>query len=236
MALSRPFHSSKLIRLLSEATLLDMNAPRQDFAERLALWLSASDTVRLHAALQLQADQPPTASQNVAARQTNAAAVATACHKAHTQLTKAILAHEALGATGHDDPNGGYAPYRKRHLDQQRQMELKIRPLRAQVREALANTSPKLRQLATLDAVLEQTLGVREQKLLTMVAVFLEKRFEQMKRAHLSEHGEAEPQGAPPKWLEAFSQEWQAVVLAELDVRWQPIMGLIEAMSNEIET
>ncbi|MBH1988201.1 MAG: DUF3348 family protein, partial [Burkholderiales bacterium] len=49
--MSTNFSGSRLVRLLGEATLRDLDAPRQDFAERLSQWLSAVDTVKLHAAL-----------------------------------------------------------------------------------------------------------------------------------------------------------------------------------------
>jgi hypothetical protein len=116
-------------------------------------------------------------------------------------------------------------------------MELKIAPLRAHTRQVAAKASPRLRQLATLDAVLEQALGGREQKLLAMVPVFLEKRYEQMRRAHENGGTSDEPtQGSPARWLGAFAQEWQAVLLAELEIRLQPVMGLVDALHNEIET
>jgi len=232
--LSRHFHSSNLIRLLSDTTLLDTGAPRQDFAERLGLWLSAVDTVRLHAALQ-PGPTVATAQPRVA-RQAATLAAEQALEQVRSQLVKAIVAHDAALHSGLDDPTGGFAPYRKRHHDQQRQMESKIAPLRAQLRQVAAKASSQLRQLATLDAVLEQALGGREQKLLAMVPVFLEKRFEQLRRAHESGLNEAAPLGKPAPWLDAFGNEWQAVLLAELDIRLQPVMGLVDALHNEIET
>jgi hypothetical protein len=43
-------------------------------------------------------------------------------------------------------------------------MAARIEGLREQVRQTLTMASPRLAQLAALDAVLEQTLGAREQK------------------------------------------------------------------------
>jgi hypothetical protein len=38
----------------------------------------------------------------------------------------------------------------------------------------------------------------------------------------------------PGGWLANFCRELQGVLLAELDLRLQPTVGLIEALSNEV--
>jgi hypothetical protein len=57
------------------------------------------------------------------------------------------------------------------------------------------------------------------------VPVLLEKRFEQLRTA-------------PPqdKWQTVFSRDWQVILLAELDERLQPVVGLIEALTSENRT
>jgi hypothetical protein len=119
-------------------------------------------------------------------------------------------------------------------------MELKATPLRAQFRQAMARVSAPMRHLATLDAVMEQTLGAREQKLLGLVPVFLEKRFEQLRRASQNPAdvtpAETTPAGVVPAWLADFSQTWQAVLGAELTHRLLPLQGLVDAMNSEEET
>lgn len=242
--MSRNFSCSTLIRLLSDVTLLDVERPKQDVAERLGLWLNAADSVTLHAALEpstLAAQDKPSD-----ARSASAVALEEEFHRVHTDLVKDIVAKEASVSVGHRpqapkqaesayDAAAGFAPFYKRYLDQQRQMNLKLTPLRAHVRQVLAKASPKLRQLATLDAVMEQTLGGREQKLLAVVPLLLERRFEHLRSPH------DEGQDGPPRsrnsasWLDTFSKELQDVLLAELEVRLQPVVGLIEAFSNEVK-
>jgi hypothetical protein len=116
-----------------------------------------------------------------------------------------------------------YSSFFKRHLELQRDMALKIAPLRAQVRQVLARGLPHLRPLAALDALMEQTLAAREHKLLAQVPVLLEKRFEQL----------CEAPGAGPV---AFRREWEAIVLAELFLRLQPVVGLMEAWGASPQT
>ncbi|MDI1347970.1 DUF3348 family protein [Aquabacterium sp.] len=217
------FASSRLVRLLSAATAREQDAPRQDFAERLAQWLSAVDTVRLHAAL------PP---GPVGAIPTNLSAGAKALRErtdaelaqVRAALTQGIAtqAAQALRDAPHE-ADAGHAPHRKRHLDQQGQMAQKVAALRASVRQALSQASPRLRQLAALDAALEQTLGGREHKLMAAVPLLLEKRFEQLKRA--------QPEG----WHGAYVGEMQEMLHAELDLRLQPVIGLMHALRSEVE-
>lgn len=229
--MSKHVSRSRLLRLLGEATALEMEPSRQDFAERLSLWLSAVDAVTLHATL--QAVQSAAVARAAAAHSasTPTLTVADACQRVRQALVDAIMAPPAPSARGDHvrppfqaeaapDTAAGYAGHHKRYLELQRLMESKIAPLRTQVRQALSSASPRLRQLATLDAVMEQTLGGREQKLLSTVPVFLERRFEQLRQSHQED---------------TFSKEVQEILLAELDVRLQPIVGLMEAFSNEVK-
>jgi Protein of unknown function (DUF3348) len=114
-------------------------------------------------------------------------------------------------------PDDSFAPHRQHCQALQRHMGLKIATLRAQVRQVLAHGAASLRQLAELDAAWEQMLTARETKLLSTVPAWLEKRFE-----HLRGTGE----------LARYAPEQQAVLLAELNVRLLPVVGLLEAFAQ----
>jgi len=88
------------------------------------------------------------------------------------------------------------------------------------VRKTLATASPRLARLAALDATLERLLGGREQRLLSGVSAFLKARFEQLRQTQ------------PDHWPEPFEQELQQVLVAELDLRLQPVSGLIDALAQ----
>jgi hypothetical protein len=133
-----------------------------------------------------------------------------------------------VAAVAAPEPVVDFALHRQRYLDQQRKMELMIGPLRAHVQQALSVASPELRQLAELDAMWEQMLEVREQKLLAGVPAMLKQRFEQLRKTHQDD-------AAPNQWLEAFGHELQEVLLAELDTRLQPVLGLIEAFKASLQ-
>ena len=92
-------------------------------------------------------------------------------------------------------------------------MEASIAPLRARLRAALTRKSADMARLAAMDAVLEQALGARERSLLATVPALLEKHFV---RSHAA--------------AGVFRKDMQAVLLAELELRLQPIDGLLAAL------
>lgn len=247
----RNFSSARLVRLLSDLASVDVEASRQDFAERLGLWLDVFDGITLHAAHQsiktVDEEKPSDALLG------RTFALEEEFHRVRTALVKAITASSASPASGKQvrnpipqpeaatETDAGYAPYHQRYLDQQRHMALRIDALRAHVRQAIAKVSPQLGQLATFDAVMDQMLGGREQKLLSTVPVLLERRFGHLRKTHQLGLDLAQQQDDPALWrqpggwLDVFGKEMQEVLLAELGVRLQPVVGLIEAFSNEVK-
>lgn len=89
-------------------------------------------------------------------------------------------------------------------------------------------------RLAEVDAVMELTLSPREQTLLNTVPGLLGTHFERLREtAHA--HGsaadsEAAPRAVSDSWLDLFRKDMQSVLLAELDVRFHPIEGLLAAL------
>lgn len=247
----RIFSSSRLVRLLGDVASVDVEASRQDFAERLGLWLGVFDGITLHAAHQsINTVDEAKPSDRLLGR---TFALEEEFHRVRTALAKTITASGAFSASGQrvrnpvpqpeaaTETDAGYAPYHQRYLDQQRHMALRIDALRAHVRQAIAKVSPQLGQLASFDTVMEQVLGGREQKLLSTVPVLLERRFEHLRKTHQPGLDAAQRQDTlaswrqPGGWLDVFGKEMQEVLLAELEVRLQPVVGLIEAFSNEVK-
>lgn len=247
------FSSPRLARLLGDGREADAPAPRQDFAERLSPWVGVFDAVQLHTAH--QALGALEVLPRAAAPSARDLSLADQLQQVKSVLAKAIAATEA----DHAEPRGrnprshthtvaaaaealakiettaavDFAPFRKHYSDQQRNMDLLIGPLRASVRQALSETSARLRQLAALDAVWEDMLAPREQRLLTTVPGLLEQRFKQLRKAHLQDDPASARQAGG--WLHAFDKEVRNVLLAELDARLEPVQGLIEAFSSENE-
>ncbi len=218
----RHFNRSALVRQLAAWVPAQAEpAPRQDLAERLGQWLNVADAIALHAAHQALprvAEKTPA----TARRATPPAASARAeLQRLRDTLARGIAAPPALPVHADD---AEFAPHHQRCLDLQRRMEMGVDALRAHLRQTLAQAgSPRLAQLAALDAVLDQMLGGREQKLLAGVPAFLRMRFEQLRQA--------DPQGWPPR----FELDLRQTLLAELELRLQPLTGLVEALDGHDE-
>jgi hypothetical protein len=211
------FGSSRLVRTLDAWTPVDAEASGMDFAERLSLWVNAFDAIGLQSAQQsIRAIRTPAPGQPRDARPAAAAALAEDVQRARAALAKAI-------ARELDAPPEGYAPWRQRHLDLQRQVEMMLGPLRDHVRQALSRASTRLRQLAALDALMVQMVGPREQALLPTATHLMERRFEQLRLEQAD------------GWLEAFAADWRGALLAELDLRLEPVNGMVEAMAQELK-
>ena len=126
-----------------------------------------------------------------------------------------------------------------RYLDAQKHMEASLGALRARVRHALAQGSTRLRQLAALDAVMEQLMAAREQRLWASLPAHLDRRLAHLRQAHQQQLAALQDEDEPAKWrwpggwLDAFEQDLQALLLAEMHVRLEPILGLLQAARNE---
>ena len=188
------------------------DVPRQDMAERLGDWLNVADAITLHSLHQTL----PSVTTRRAAVKTGVAEARAELQRLRATLSQAITTpmHPPVDASDTE-----FAPHHQRCLDQQRRMEMGIDALRDHLRLTLAASSPRLAQLAALDATLDQMLGGREQKLLAGLPAFLKARFEQLRQAH------------PDAWPPLFEQDFQQALLAELDLRLQPVVGMIEAMN-----
>jgi hypothetical protein len=246
------FSSSPLARLLGDGLQAPALVPRQDFAQRLSPWVGVFDAVQLHTAHQTLGTLEVL--PHAAAPSARDLSLAEQLQQVRSVLAKAIAATEADDAPRGRNPRSHtstlagatlpvakiettaameFAPFRKHYSDQQRNMDLLIGPLRAGVRQALSETSPRLRQLAALDAVWEEMLAPREQRLLTTVPGLLEQRFKQLRKAHQQDDPASARQAG--RWMHAFDKHVRNVLLAELDARLAPVQGLIEAFSSENE-
>jgi hypothetical protein len=155
-----------------------------------------------------------------------------------------------------------FEPYRRFVAAHQRQMESTLRSLRAQLRLQLSQRASAGQQLAALDAAFENILAEREAALLAKTSKLLEKRFVQALKAHMQLQAQAlpvalaaetadaadglakapnasmasalnnTPKDDPSSWLMPLRQTIRQALLAELDTRLQPALGLLEALTS----
>lgn len=247
---SSSLNSTRLVALLQQWNEAERaRAQPFDTAEQLGHWLGTVGAVKLsralHAIESLPVAQPglggmPDAHLLDKAFQSTRAEVMDLIRAPATPL-RPVRDRADNTPIAEPDPSAGadFAALAPRYLALQKQMEIKLNGLRTQIRACLSRGSHTLRQLAALDAVMEQLLGEREQRLWTLLPTQLEKRLAARRSEHeqaLERSGQAdEPQRwrKAGGWLWAFEQDLQALLLAEMQVRLQPIMGLLEAAHNE---
>lgn len=236
------FDSSRLIRALSDLVSTDAAPPRQSFADRLGQWLDFADAIALFSALNGSTDAAggPATAEHPALRDEFARVRGALLDSINTDgvLTPGKARIRLPAPAWHASTPGAadYLPYHRYYLAHQRDMGAAIAPLRASVRAGLAQRAPALRQLAALDGVLDQALAPRERSLLATVPQLLGRRFEQLHQAHRSALSTPDDPARwlqPGAWLHTFCQDMRAVLLAELELRLQPVAGLLEAL-NEV--
>lgn len=264
MYLHHRLNSSRLVVLLQQWAREDggravqppqqqQQQQQQDVAVQLSQWLGTVDAVQLSRALHAIESLPDAGGIAGGPREPvcDVATLERFVQKAKADLTALVTAKAAapkpLRARADNTPvempdpqaDADFAAHGPRHLDMQKQMDTRLLALRVQVRHTLTKGTPALRQLAALDAVMEQMLGAREQRLWASLPGHLERRLayrHQMHQQALQASGQADEPlrwRQPGGWLWAFEQDMQALLLAEMQVRLQPITGLLEAAHNE---
>lgn len=231
-----PFHHrSTLVRQLAawQPVPDGADAPRQDVAERLGHWLNVADAIALRALHQaLPAVKQRPRAQGVAVQAP--AELQAELQRVRQALERAITRHDA-DLTEHE-----FAPVHQHVLDLQRHMDMRIDALRDHVRQTLAMASPQLAQLAALDASLQHLLGGREQHLLSTVPSFLKARFARVRKTAekaAESADDPDPSAASAKALApTLTADLHALLRAELDLRLQPVRGMIEAYLQAVQS
>ncbi|CAE6732508.1 DUF3348 domain-containing protein [Paraburkholderia domus] len=236
------FSGPALIRLLARLTDVDVSESSQSLSDRLSQWLGWTDAIALSSALN---NNPPA---GAAGARAFGDAEEGECARVRTSLANAIVGDSVFavarrrGPASHVLPQGApvdapvdYAVFRQRYLAMQQSMETGIGNLRGRLRGMLAARTPAMARLAVVDAVMERALSERERSLLAAVPGLLAGHFERLRQAEQQTLADAEASedastAMPGAWLDTFRKDMQSVLLAELDVRLQPVEGLLAAL------
>ena len=229
------------IRLLARLTDVDAPQSNPSLPDRLSQWLDWTHAIALSTALD---GRPAAIAPEVP---TVTSAEESECVRVRTSLADAITGDRAWTVSGKRGAGrtpiekdgvieaADYTVFRQRYLAMQRAMQTATGNLRGRLRDLLAQKSAGMARLAEVDAVMELALSPREQALLATVPALLGEHFERLRQA-----GQTTPAAAgvsedtlaatPGAWLEVFRKDMQSVLLAELDVRFQPVEGLLAAL------
>lgn len=243
------FSAPTLVRALARLADADIPEPTQSLPDRLSQWLGWTDAIALSSALKSapksaskSASKPAPNGRPAAASgaRVSSEAAAREYERVRDALTRAITGASASATADRRrlvvlDDAVDFGTYRQRYLALQQAMEMDIGRLRGRLRAMLAAGTSGMARLAAVDAVMEQVLGVREHNLLALVPGQLERYFERLRRTAEAVLAEAEVTGAaaamaPGAWLGTFRADMRRVLLAELEIRLQPVEGLLAAL------
>ena len=218
--LPRPEAAEPLARLLLQWG----HAPRPQapVAERLGGWLGWADAIGLS---QLLAT-PAAAGRNEAACRSALDWAEAALARLQAELADAfddaLLARESAEPAPEAVPQADLlAPYRLHHSQQQRSMAARVGTLRERLRPRLVEASGPLGHLAQLDALFERATAPQERERFAGLAGLWSQRAE---RQHAAD---------PRHWRARAWADLQRLLRAELDLRLQPVLGLLEALQAE---
>ena len=201
---------SELPRLLARLAGAPPTHAGQSFSERLGHWLGWSGAISLSTALSAPPSEPGFAHMG---RPGGEAAD-------FQRVRGALEASIAAGPRERGSNPTDFGPHRRHCIAQQQAMQNAIGALRQRLRDALSHQSPALARLAAIDAEMDRTLAVHERSLLGLVPLRLESHFEQLQRAAGDDAG----------WTNAFRDDMDLVLRAELAHRLLPAQGLLDTL------
>lgn len=198
-----PVGGPTVIRLLARVADRPFAAPGLAPAGRLGEWIDWPRAVTLSRALDAAPADP------ASGEPADAAGLAEECAQARAALAADIDKGPGPAAT-----DAGFKPFQQHIQAMQRAMQSATGRLRGDLRERLAGGSAQQARLAEVDAAMEAVLSPREASLLAALPAMLGAHFER---------------GQQPA---AFQRELRELLLAELDLRFQPVEGLLAALHS----
>ncbi|MFV8570214.1 DUF3348 family protein [Marinobacter sp. SBS5] len=192
------------------------------FAERLSRLFGLGDTMTLDAATAFRSRQPGMNQEPV-----------------FEQLTKELIntrraLRRKISSYGDEvEPGDNLTsePYLNAWLMHQRKVAASSRQLRDKVRKAMKEHNQDLARLAELDSVFDHTMASYTAQCFSHVSKVLEQRFQTLQTPSETPRDTGL---SPDERLHRYCEDAQNLLLAELDVRLEPVLGLLEACHNEV--
>lgn len=232
--------SSELIRKLQH--LLDKEIPQTQsrFSERLTQNMDFSSSLKL-SELQghlrvLERNKPAKAETKfLADQQKSLNAAFERVHRAilqsieHSFDESVVQPRFPLPKINLENEKLDLSAYQTFYVAQQTEMSAKIQGLRSYVREVLSSVSLNMNKLALLDQTLEETIGFPLRSGFSVISKVISKHCYKIEE-QWQKHDHQEVCGQ----LNQFHTEIRQLLLAELELRLQPVQGLIDAFNQEV--
>ncbi len=239
-------NTSRLVRFLTEVAVTNVDVSHQQFTDKLGQLLGFSDAITLSAALDKMVkkpfepgDKPVSALEDefLQGRSQLVANIVKSCTP-NAGTSRIRLPAPRIDTAGEN--KAAYEPYHRFYVAHQQHLDASVRTLRANIRDGVAGTSPQMLQLSVLDACFDDILADKSRRIFSAVPRLLEQRFEHHYKAHQQRLADSQQPDNPAQWLQPgswldrYCKDMQTALLAELDVRLQPVLGLIEAFRKEV--
>lgn len=248
-------NDTRLVRLLTGLGVTQVKTRSGGFAERLGAVIDFGDSMRLaafHDELRKR-DFEPGPGVAVQLReellQERLALVQGVLQSFVPGAGKVRPKLPSFAADAGEDSLPTFEPYHRFYAAHQREFESRIQALQLRVREGAGGQSRELGQLVALDEAMRDICAVQTRKSLALIPKLLGRRFEALLQAHHPAQ-QASPQetaeqplqadllqasAQPAEWLQGFLAEMRELLLAELELRLMPVVGLVEALEVEVE-
>lgn len=221
-----------LVRFWSDRGLLDVSPPAEALVERLGDWLDVRQAIALHQLLGQESVEP--ASDQAVIRNPGRS---TELPAIMAQLRDEILTNRpAPGLWRNPMPETPaqkpadwpelWEPYRRYMVDHQKQMGLILGRERRRLRQALSGCPGIGVTLAAMDAAFERAIGPKEAQWLSVLPLYTEQYLRQLL-------ADAEIHDTPfQQIMRTFERDLRLALVHELDLRAQPVLGLLETLTS----
>lgn len=238
-------NGSSLIRLLSELTTSAAEHSFTGFGSRFGQLFALTDSLKLaemHRGL-AKTDFEPRDMEQTAIE----AEFLRVQKKIVDSLSRRFIADDSDGVMRNLFPGlraeasaaqlASYESYHGFYVNLQREIDREVQYLQSFTRDAVSGLSPELAQLVIIDSTLGDALAVHSRKLFALVPQLLGQRFEFLLQQHHQslfnpEQDDVSSWTKTGGWLDRFRLDMHELALAELDVRLQTVLGLIEAINE----
>lgn len=243
---------SRLMRQLARFDVPDIPSSDDHILQRLAVMMDFGASMKLaalHDELQGQAFES-------ADTQADAGQLREAVFDAHARMVRTVvdsytpdagLSRLRLPSLDESRPLeflATFEPYHRFYAAHQREFEMRVNALQLRVRELASAISPDMARLVVLDETMRGILSGYSRKTLATIPELLGRRFDRLIGDQRTDDAEVDSAPrvqvlaawtAPDGWLGRFQEEMRELLLAELDLRLMPILGLLEATTLEVE-
>ena len=228
---------------MTDLAVTDIKVSQSHFAQRLAQLIDLADSITIssaHSKYRKPAAPAPAVSPHT---------ISDEFLRVRTSILQAIMKSftptagpsriklPVPAASRPEDNTEAFTPYLTFYTAHQAQIDARVRGLHLRVREMATSVSPELAQLAALDTALGNTLAVHARRSFAVIPGLLGQHFDHLLNDNTrSETCPADPGNAWTHLLQGFCSTMQGLLLAETEARLLPVLGLVEAINEDIDT